>query len=455
MKRFFVLLYRKYFKKNPPTIKDVFTPNITATCNYVERPHLEDIFDRNFSKAGVPFIVFGSSGSGKSIIINKKLKALKIKTINICCATDTTISDIVKKAYKQVSDKYDLKYITKTNQQNIQSKALISALNPNISTTMDLSSSITTNYVKEELDDYQSLAEVLGQNSITLIVDDIHKLSEKEKDRLADLIKTFINISSTYNNLKIICIGATGSAKEIVMLDNNLKNRVCELEVPYLSNEEIKTLIYNGCDLLNIEMEDNLVELIVNYSNRLASLAHNFCFDICHKKNIKKMNLRKTQLTCEDFQIAANEYINTHADTLSEIYNRAIENRIGWIILSMLSKKKSNRMYTKDILRNAKNYDDNIDDNQIVLKLSELSSDDFNILRNENNGKSFSISDPFWAAFIKIKMANDEYNEEPLVIDKHNMESILFRYLLQSIKHNIDSQTSLKQDVWSIPIENQ
>lgn len=440
MRKFIVILFRKFFKKNAPTIKDVFTPNITANCNYVERPQLEDIFDRNFSKAGVPFIVFGSSGSGKSTIINKKLKTLRIKTINICCTTDTTVSEIVNKAYKQTSDNYELKFITTTNQQNIQSKALIGALNPNISTTMDLSSSITTNYAKEETSDYQSLAEVLGQNNLTLIVDDIHKLSDNEKNKLADLIKTFINVSSTHNNLKIICIGATGSAKEIVMLDNNLKNRVCELEVPYLSDDEIKTLIYNGCDLLNIEIENDLVELIENYSNRLASLAHNFCFDICHKKNIKKMNLRKAHLKCEDFQIAANEYINTHADTLSETYNRAIEDRIGWLILSMFSKKKSNRMYTKDILRNAKNYDNNIDDNQIVLKLSELSADEFNILRNENNGKSFSISDPFWAAFIKIKMANNEYNEEPLIVDKHNIESILFRFLQDSLKQNIDSQ---------------
>lgn len=81
-----------------------------------------------------------------------------------------------------------------------------------------------------------------------------------KKKKIADILKIFIDAANDYPNVKIICIGAVGSARELINLDSNLYPRITELHVPLLSGQEIKEIINQGCKLLNISMSDNLIE---------------------------------------------------------------------------------------------------------------------------------------------------------------------------------------------------
>ena len=48
-----------------------------------------------------------------------------------------------------------------------------------------------------------------------------------------------------------------------------------------LSEDEIRKVVINGCKLLNLEIDSDLLDNISYYSSRIASTAHQMCLDIC------------------------------------------------------------------------------------------------------------------------------------------------------------------------------
>lgn len=60
------------------------------------------------------------------------------------------------------------------------------------------------------------------------------------------MIKIFIDIANDFPQVKIICIGAVGTAKELIEFDNNLNNRVAELFVELLTEDEIASILDKG-----------------------------------------------------------------------------------------------------------------------------------------------------------------------------------------------------------------
>ena len=75
------------------------------------------------------------------------------------------------------------------------------------------------------------------------MIEDFHKLKDDEKQKLADVMKVFVDEAN--DNLinaqqsKIICIGAVSTPRELIELDPNLSSRVDQIKVPLLNDEEI------------------------------------------------------------------------------------------------------------------------------------------------------------------------------------------------------------------------
>ena len=59
------------------------------------------------------------------------------------------------------------------------------------------------------------------------------------------------------------------------------------------------------------------------------------------------------------------------------------------------------------------------------MKLLELSSGQNNILRYDSNSGKYSISSPFWGAFLKMQIAIEEANQAKAEKDKRNMNLLL------------------------------
>lgn len=104
----------------------------------------------------------------------------------------------------------------------------------------------------------QMLARLLGGAECCWVLEDFHKMESTEKVKLAQIMKVFMDMADAYRNLKIIAIGAVGSARQAVEADAEMKNRVSEIFVPLMSDEEIGQIIQKGQDLLNFSMNINV-----------------------------------------------------------------------------------------------------------------------------------------------------------------------------------------------------
>ena len=410
----------------PNNLGDVYTPTTTAKLAYVSRTELESNFTKYLHLAGKQIILYGHSGSGKTTLVDTILKQNGQNYITTHCESSTTFNDLLINAF----DELELYYKSEISKGNkIEAEGEVSIELSSISTAMKqtVSEENQETYVRilpPQLTP-QRLSETLGKMNLIWVIEDFHKVDEAEKKRIADVIKIFIDKANQYPNLKIICIGAVDTARDMIKLEPNLSTRVSELNVPLLKDEEILEIINRGCRCLNIEMTEPLKDKIMHYSNRLASLAHQMCYDICYSNDIMKSCRWKVCIGDDRFRDAIESYLDSNSDTFKSIYEASVKDPIGWYILKTFTVHGQNKLSIKNIKKRICTKKHSFTDNEINLKLLELSSGQNNILRYDSNSGKYSISSPFWGAFLKMQIAIEEANQAKAEKDKRNMNLLL------------------------------
>ena len=99
------------------------------------------------------------------------------------------------------------------------------------------------------------VAEVLGINRACWVLEDFHKVDASEKQKLAQCMKMFMDLSARYPDLKMIFIGAVHTAYKVIEYDPELHNRVSEVYVPLMTEDELRKIIQFGEKALNISID--------------------------------------------------------------------------------------------------------------------------------------------------------------------------------------------------------
>ena len=261
----------------------IFTPTQPATINYVERTKIEAKLNDAILTPGKQIVVYGHSGSGKTSLLRKNIKKFYEDEIIMSCTSETTINQIILNAFDYLDKFFTSEKSNKESDQiSSELKTLYSSTKINISSEK---SSKQNRIVPVQLTS-QRLAEFIGEANCCLVLEDFHKVPEKEKRKISQIMKVFMDASVNYPTTKIIAIGAVDSAREIVQLDPEMRNRVAEIHVPLMSKSNLRKIIVNGCSFLSIEVVPNVIENIINYSSGLASYCHQICLNMCRNKDI-------------------------------------------------------------------------------------------------------------------------------------------------------------------------
>ncbi len=401
-------------------LNEVFTPNTVAKVTYVKRSMIEETFEKNIDQVGRAIVIYGHSGSGKTTLIRNKLKQLKLNYVQISCDHQTSFNDILLRTVDELGTFYISQ--RKTNRKySITSKAKVEykKLASEINATTEQSTEVTQVRMVNPQITPQRIAKLLGNVHAVLILEDFHKVSPEEKEKIADCLKIFIDSANDYPDLKVICIGAVDTPRELIDQSADLYPRVSEIEVPLLSNEELDEAIKKGCDVLNVEMSSGLKEKIIFYSNNIGSLAHKMCYDICYSNKIMKRSIRKKRIGDDKFKQAIDSYISSNSDSLKKVYDLSIQDKIGWYILKTISNY-GNPIRFEDLFTNIRSKDQQFDQIEVKDKLNELVSEEINILRFDKNSGMYSISTPFWGAFLKMKLAMEKAQKKQSIKNKRN-----------------------------------
>lgn len=398
----------------PYKLGEVFTPNTIAKLAYVERKTLESDLNKYINLPGKQIFLYGHSGGGKTTIVRNQLLKNKFNFIKTHCESNTSFDELILQAF----DKLDRFYVaSKTSNRAYSIKADLKAEYGLIKAKVQEKSTIGVGEAYNRVVPFQltpeKLAKFLGEINCIWIIEDFHKVKKAEKKRIADVIKIFIDAANDFPEIKIICIGAVGTARELVELDDNLANRVAELYVPLLTDKEIEELLNKGSSLLNVKMSPELKTKIVYYSNNLASLAHQICYDICYDKDVNKTKILNLDIRDDSFKVAVDSYVKKNSDTFAKLYESIVATDYGWPILKAFEHSEKEYISIGEIrhIVNSKNRNSKskISEEILELKLEELGSPQFNeLIRYDRNSKKYSITTPFFRAFLKMKMALEE-----------------------------------------------
>lgn len=412
-----MFFFRRLIKRQK--LNKVFTPSSIARLTYVERPELERDLMKFVQMPGMQIVLYGHSGCGKSTTINNLLSSLRMSNIISRCNSNTTMHDLILNAFDELNVFYTSE---KSIKDTCEIKGDLSAkyfeIGAAISNTMKSEDGqLKTRVLPVQLT-AQRLAEFMGAAKCLWIIEDFHKVAENEKKKIADVLKIFVDTANEYDAVKIICIGAVGTARELVELDTNLSTRIAEIYVPLLKDSQLNQIVVKGFDLMNVSANSSVVKKIVYYSNNLASVCHQICYDLCFNKNLLKSKIFSTKLGENDFKNAVGSFVRKNTDTYTKIYDKINSDTNRENIIKSIVKIEKEYVNEQELFQEV-NKIQKVSRDMFLQGLQELVSIEFDeVIRFDRNSKKYSFSTPFFQAFVKMKHALEDVEKKERFLKK-------------------------------------
>lgn len=401
-------------------LKDVFTPSQPAAeVNFIQRPTISRRFDRALDQKGKQVIIYGPSGAGKTSLIRHKIHEGNIRYLITHCVSSMTFQDVLDQAFSDLNIFNENERVSsESNELKAEGKISI----PFIPIKAGLSGSDNINKqeklkrVSEFLPNAQNLVEALGDRGMIWIVEDFHKIIESEKKHLAQVMKLFMDKSTTYPNTKIIAIGAVNTARQVVKYDQEMRNRVSEIEVNLMEYQELESIIIRGERLLNIQIADTVKDKIVKLSSGLPSVTHQLCYLLCEEVKVTKAQDKANKLSIyyPSLDKAIDEYVLEYSDTFKSTLEQALKvsrtrkhDNPSEIFRAILSIKKEN-FTTNDVLKKIQIFHRDYKGRSLEKHLKELTTHEKGeILRYLEDSELFYFSNPFIKAYFQCSFSND------------------------------------------------
>lgn len=301
----------------------VFTPTSPAKLSFVERvDKVNDELVDALRTPGMQLIVYGPSGAGKTTLILNKLNQLYEHSVITRCMIGMTMEQIIIDGFDQLNFYY-VNEATRTEKLTISSdlKASYIGLKTQIEKHYQEKS---TRLLPIQLTP-QRLAQYFGASGNCWVLEDFHKIAEEEKVKLSQIMKIFMDSSIDYPDLKIIAIGAVDSAREVVRYDPEMKQRVSEIYVSLMTDDEIAKIIYNGENLLNLKFKTSVTRRILKFAGGLPSVCHHLCLYMCTNNSIYNTLEKQCLFNEDDFDKAVERYVKSSSDSLKEIFDKAVK----------------------------------------------------------------------------------------------------------------------------------
>ncbi len=435
--------------------RDVFTPGRPAHKSFIERSEkINDVLVDALMTPGKQIVIYGHSGTGKSSLILNKLEQLYERSIITSCMEGMGFENIVLNAFDQLNNYYcDETTLTK----GIKIKPTFTASYQDIKTSFNAlefgkSSSTKTKRVIPPQLTLQRLAEFLGEINCCWVLEDFHKVKPEDKKKISQSMKIFMDASVKYPDIKIIALGAVGTAREVVEYDKEMNNRVSEIYVPLMSSDELRDIIEKGEKLLNVKFKKEIKEEIIKFSCGLPSICHQLCLNICFERRIYETtsklidnsinsNVDTPSFGREDFNHSVEKYLNEKSDSFKSEFDKALltdsRRKINKakIILQCIIELKLEEFYLKDIIKFIDKAGYAFTSEEIITIIREFTTAiRSEILIYDNDANVYRFNNIFLKAYCKLRFDSESKSESDI---RSNQKRII-RKLLDAIEEDAD-----------------
>ncbi|WP_313246080.1 ATP-binding protein [Stenotrophomonas rhizophila] len=389
-------------------VTEVFTPTKPARVAFVEREDVNDRLVSALTTPGKQIVVYGHSGMGKTTLLVNKLHQLYEHHITTRCMKGMKFEQLMLDAFDQLEPFYS----AETSRVAKQSAGLDLGASYKLikaKLAVQQSSEIGEKQVRflpPQLT-AQALARLLGAQRACWVIEDFHKIDAGEKESLAQLMKVFMDMSDEYSKLKIIAIGAVDTARQVVDYDPEMRNRISEINVPLMDEQERSKIIEKGEAALNVRFEGSVKRQIVRHSNGLPSVCHHLCLNMCQSAGVTStMSGETVMLTSAHFERALKNYIAEASDSIKSAFSKALKPKRNEkyknaeLIIEALSSLGENGAARLEIFRKIRDKEAGYQDANLKKVLPKLVLiENGAIIRFDSSTGLYSFSDPIYRAY--------------------------------------------------------
>lgn len=404
---------------------DVFTPTRPARATFVEREAVNDKLVSALRTPGKQVVVYGHSGSGKTTLLVNKLHQLYENHITTRCVSGMTFDQMVLNAFDQLNIFFEAERVkSRAAQVSSSIQAEYSIIKAQIGSQIAEQTQTKQQRALPPQLTPQTLARLLGEARCCWVLEDFHKIEASEKTKLAQVMKLFMDMSDDYAALKIIAIGAVDTARQVIEYDPEMRNRVSEIYVPLMSEDEIKQIITKGEQLLNFSVNNQVKSGITNYSNGVASVCHQLLLNICFAAGIETTTPNKQIITHQELSQALEMYLENASDTLKSAFEKAFrKTKAGRfdnnrLILRALAKSGQDGATHGEILTAIRKDRADYPSGNLTVYLQKLqTSERGSLIRYNSASGRYSFNDPIYRAFAMSFFAKEERPTHRIEID--------------------------------------
>lgn len=418
-------------------LNEVFTPSSPAIYCFV--PRNEKINDRlvNALKTrGKQIVVYGHTGSGKTTFLLNKLRETYENHITSRCMKTTTVESLLRDAFSQISPFYESeKNKTQKTAREISAEATFFEIKNNLKINKSDEIGIKNTLLVPPQLNAHNLARLLGERKLCWVIEDFHKVEESEKMKLSQAMKIFMDCGTDYPELKIITLGAAQTARQVVEYDDEMRNRISEIEVLLMEDDEIHQIIKIGESRLNIEFPKNIKSTIAKFSRGIPAVCHQLCLNACNANGITETSGQVISITNENMKRAIETWIEETSDTLRNRFEKALK-----------IKRKSTHHYEKiiiekmigttdvgigrlELLKKIQSDYPSYTDASLKKTLIKLASPEGGeIIRYSQNSGLYCFSDPLYHAYATASLHKNnqfEFNADELNLDLPTLVRLL------------------------------
>jgi len=319
----------------------------------------------------------------------------------------TTFEQLLLDAFDQLGPYFETEITRKKNSTN---EAKLSADYAGIKSQIVATNSEGTDTKLTRAIPYQltpaKLAALIGCVQGCWVLEDFHKVKEEEKPRLSQLMKVFMDMATEFTSVKVIAIGAVGTAREVVQYDKEMSRRVSEIYVPLMSNAELASILDTGEKLLNVKFENGVKEEIVRHSNGLASVCHQLALNMCQTRSIFVTATDCQHFTKSDFLISVTKYIEEESDSIKAVFDKATKRHKTRkfdncnIILRAMLKGSEDGMQHAELLKEAQKVAPRYPASNLAKYLKELQGEmRGGVVVYDQNTNRYRYANPFYRAY--------------------------------------------------------
>lgn len=387
------------------SVFDVFTPTTPASLNFVPRDAINDQLVDSLRTPGKQVIVYGETGSGKSTLLRKKLEELYGDHITSRCNAATSFDSLLLDAFDQL-DRYYLESSTSGTSRSAtgQVSADFWKLKASVQGQMLASASVAAKRVIPPQLTAQRLGQFMGARGLCWVIEDFHKVPEEQKPPLAQTLKIFSDLGSEYRELKVIAVGATDTAREVVKYDLELSNRVAEILVPLMSRQELGAILDNGQELLNVDLS-SIRSDVVTFAVGLGSVCHHIALNVCLERDIQVTQAARLEIVTPDLEPAIKRYVSESSDTLKAAFDMALRRHKvrrfdnTRLILTALASGPSTGLLYSEILQSIRRSEPSYPAGNLTVYLRQLAGVQRASLLRQGTDGGYRFAEPLYQVY--------------------------------------------------------